>query len=438
MSEYIILSLIGFLILCLIGTVVVAIVYSGLLTEVHIKTGSPPIRNVTIVYKLHRGPTRDCGAAFTETVSIGPKLKTIRVSYDDFTETPEDQCRYIVGSILCEGEEKPDEELQKLYEKFGFKVMFLPEVSLAVTTTFPSTTPLSHWLASYRVYPELCSYITERQLHAWPIIEVNTGDLTHYMAPLSSQSGTRHAGFNVPEPTTPTAVNVPELTTPTAAIVPELTTPTAAIVPELTTPTAAIVPELTTPMAVNVSELTTPTAVNVPKLTTPTAVNVPELTTPTAAIVPELTTPTAVNVPELTTPTAEESLNLIGQVDMSGTEFCCDVISQLSFQVQSENTETSHPLSSTSSSASSSTPGHVPTSTHVPTTTHVPSSLLPHRDQGDGDSGSSKSVDSGSSFEELDLVEELERELGMEDRENEGNAMWGEAKESEEKELLGD
>jgi hypothetical protein len=82
----------------LIVTVVAVIVYSGLFTEVNIKTGSPPIKNVTIAYKLHKGPYKDCGAAFTETVSIGPKLNTIRVSYDDPTEV-----RHLMnGMLTCE------------------------------------------------------------------------------------------------------------------------------------------------------------------------------------------------------------------------------------------------------------------------------------------------------------------------------------------------
>lgn len=64
-----------------------------------------------------------------------------------------------MGSVLCEGEEKPDKELQQLFEKFGFKVFSLPEVSHAVTTTFPCTTSLSHVLGPYRVYPKFSSYI---------------------------------------------------------------------------------------------------------------------------------------------------------------------------------------------------------------------------------------------------------------------------------------
>ncbi|CDQ64243.1 unnamed protein product [Oncorhynchus mykiss] len=150
----------------------------------------------------------------------------------------------------------------------------------------------------------------ERQLHAWPFIEINTGDLTHYIAPLSSQSGFHHTGF---------------------------------VVPELVTQTAA------------------------------------------------------------KTPVTEESLDQDRGTDISGAESHSDVSSKLSSQAQSKSTETS----------------------------------LAHRDQGDGveqgqggehrepsekghgDRGSSESVGSGSSFEELDLVEEmveeLERELGREE-----------------------
>lgn len=74
-------------------------------------------------------------------------------------QRPAEQCRYAVGSILCEGDEAPDAELQELYEKHGFRVFTLPEVTHAVTSSFPSTTPLSHVLGPYRVYPELSSYI---------------------------------------------------------------------------------------------------------------------------------------------------------------------------------------------------------------------------------------------------------------------------------------
>ncbi|GLD64427.1 testis-expressed sequence 264 protein-like protein, partial [Lates japonicus] len=159
MSDLILVLLIVVLLVCLLVTVGGFLLYSGLLTDVVIKTGPPPIRNVTIAYKFKEGSYKDCGAAYTESCSIGPKLNSIGVFYDDPKQRPSEKCRYVVGSVLCEGEEKPDEELQKLYEKFGFKVFSLPEVSHAVTTSFPCTTNLSYMLGPYRVYPRLTSYI---------------------------------------------------------------------------------------------------------------------------------------------------------------------------------------------------------------------------------------------------------------------------------------
>ncbi|XP_029947416.1 testis-expressed protein 264 isoform X2 [Salarias fasciatus] len=194
MSDLFLVLLILALLVCLIGTVGVLLVYSGILAEVVVKTGPPPIRNVTIAYKFKEGPYKDCGAAYTECCSIGPKLKSIGVYYDDPKQRPPEKCRYIVGSVLCEGEEKPDEELQKMYEKYGFKLFSLPEVSHAVTTSFPSTTPLSYVLGPYRVYPSLTSYIEERKLSAFPYMEICSSGVINYMVPLSRQTD-----FFVPE-----------------------------------------------------------------------------------------------------------------------------------------------------------------------------------------------------------------------------------------------
>lgn len=89
MSDFIILSLIVILIICLIATVVAFVLYSGVFSDVAIKTGSPPIKNVTIAYKFNEGSYKDCGAAYTESCSIGPKLNSIGVFYDDPKEVRE-------------------------------------------------------------------------------------------------------------------------------------------------------------------------------------------------------------------------------------------------------------------------------------------------------------------------------------------------------------
>uniref|UniRef100_A0A9J8CZ89 Testis expressed 264, ER-phagy receptor a n=1 Tax=Cyprinus carpio carpio TaxID=630221 RepID=A0A9J8CZ89_CYPCA len=194
MSDFVILLLILFLIICLILTVVGFVFYTGLFSEVVIRTGSPPVKNITIAYKFRKGSYKASGAAFTESCSIGPKLSSVGVFYDDPNQTQADQCRYVVGSILCENEEKPDEELQRLYEKFGYKVISFPEVTCAVTSSFPNRCTLSPVCGAYRVYPELQQYIKERSLNAYPFLEICKGDLIHYMCPLENQKD-----FCVPE-----------------------------------------------------------------------------------------------------------------------------------------------------------------------------------------------------------------------------------------------
>ncbi|KAI1890916.1 hypothetical protein AGOR_G00158520 [Albula goreensis] len=194
MSDLMILALIFFLLLSLVVTIVGYVLYSGLLSEVDIRTGSPPIKNITIAYKYKVGSYRDCGSIFTESCSIGPKLYCIGAYYDDPDAVPVGKCRYAVGSVLSEGEEKPEEELVQLYKKFGFSVFSFPEVTHAVTSHFPNRTSLSFMLGLYKVLPVFFNYIKERKLCAHPFLEIYKGDLIHYMSPLS-----RQIDFYVPE-----------------------------------------------------------------------------------------------------------------------------------------------------------------------------------------------------------------------------------------------
>ncbi|XP_015202864.2 testis-expressed protein 264 homolog isoform X1 [Lepisosteus oculatus] len=194
MSDLVLLAPIGFLLLGLLLTILGYVLYSGLLTEIIVRTGSPPIRNITIAYKFKQGPYKECGSLFTESCSIGPKLSSIGVYYDDPKQVPAEKCRCAVGSILSEGEVKPSEELLRLYEKFGYKIFSFPEVTHVVTTAFPHRTFLSVMLGVHRVYPQLSSYIKERKLCAHPFLEIYRGDLIHYMSPLARQSD-----FYVPE-----------------------------------------------------------------------------------------------------------------------------------------------------------------------------------------------------------------------------------------------
>ncbi|XP_061074593.1 testis-expressed protein 264 homolog [Conger conger] len=185
MSDLLILALIVLLIVSLLVTVFGFLLYSGLLSDVDIRTGSPPIKNITIAYKYKEGPYKECGSTFTESCSIGPKLYCIGVYYDDPKTVPDEKCRYAVGNILSEGEEKPDEELVRQYRKFGFNIFSFPEVKHAVSTAFPNRTPLSYLLGIYRVYPLMTDYIKERQLEGSCFLEIYKEEVIQYMYPLS-------------------------------------------------------------------------------------------------------------------------------------------------------------------------------------------------------------------------------------------------------------
>lgn len=175
-------------------TVAGYVLYSGLLSEITVLTGSPPLKKITFAYKFKEGPYKDCVELFKESLKIGPKLTCIGVYYDDPKKVPGPQCRCVVGSILSEGENKPDEELLKSYETSGFNIFSFPEVTHAVTTSFPNRTFLSVLLGIWRVYPRLGHYIKERRLCAHPFLEIYREGQIQFMAPLA-----RQGDFYVPE-----------------------------------------------------------------------------------------------------------------------------------------------------------------------------------------------------------------------------------------------
>ncbi|KAF7664671.1 hypothetical protein LDENG_00170040 [Lucifuga dentata] len=81
MTEWISLCVIISL-LCII-TGAAFMFYSGLLSDIKVQTGSPPIKNITFVYKFKQGPYKNCGQLMKESHTIGPKLSCIGVFYDD-------------------------------------------------------------------------------------------------------------------------------------------------------------------------------------------------------------------------------------------------------------------------------------------------------------------------------------------------------------------
>ncbi|XP_053172439.1 testis-expressed protein 264 [Scomber japonicus] len=170
------------------------LLYSGLLSDITIFSGSPPIKKITFAYKFKEGPYRHRGQLFRESSGIGPKLPCIGIYYDKPDKVPGPERRYAVGSILSEGEDKANEELLKRYETSGFKVFSFPEATHVVTTSFPYRTFGSIFLALYRVYPRLTEYMKKRKLWAYPIVEIYRDGQIQFMAPLA-----RQGDFYVPE-----------------------------------------------------------------------------------------------------------------------------------------------------------------------------------------------------------------------------------------------
>ncbi|KAM9327145.1 testis-expressed protein 264 [Gastrophryne carolinensis] len=192
--DWVLISLIAALVVLLLLTLFGLAVYSGLLTEVEVRAGPPPIRGVVVAYKFRVGPYDEAGNLYTENVSLAPKLVSIGVYYDNPMKVPVEFCRYMVGSILSEGDEKPLPDHVRIFRKHGFKFCALPEVNHAVMATFPYTTPFSIQLATTRVHPALERYVKERKLCAHPYVEIYKGDKIIFMCPLSRQND-----FYVPE-----------------------------------------------------------------------------------------------------------------------------------------------------------------------------------------------------------------------------------------------
>uniref|UniRef100_A0A674N5G3 Testis expressed 264, ER-phagy receptor n=2 Tax=Takifugu rubripes TaxID=31033 RepID=A0A674N5G3_TAKRU len=173
-------------------TVVAHLLYSNFVSGINVLTGCPPIKKFTFAYIVKEGSYRTTGQLFKESHSIGPKLPQVAVFYDDPKKGP--RCRYAVGRILSEGEDKADEELLKRCGDSGFNVFSFPEATHVVTTSLPHRTVFSVPVGVGRVYPKLQHYIKEKRLCAHPFLEIYRDGQIHFMAPLA-----RQGDFYVPE-----------------------------------------------------------------------------------------------------------------------------------------------------------------------------------------------------------------------------------------------
>ncbi|KAF0309885.1 Testis-expressed protein 264 [Amphibalanus amphitrite] len=194
---------VGGMILVCIGLAVLIIVtllvflgHLGLFSEVEVKTGAPPFRELTVCYKFNRGPYKGCGHLFTEIYSIAPELKTIGLYYDDPEAVSSHELRYAVGAILSDGVTPEPAGVRQRVTQHGFQVATFPAIEHAVLASFPFRATFSIVLAIWKVYPALKEYIKKQSLCAWPMIELYDSSEIRFVAPL-----TRQEDFLVPEAT---------------------------------------------------------------------------------------------------------------------------------------------------------------------------------------------------------------------------------------------
>jgi len=175
------------LFILLILTLLVYVAYSGMWTSIEVSTSEPSYGPISIAYKTSVGPYKAAGEIFTESFCLLPDKEQLGLYYDDPEGTPPDQLRCAVGPILAKGGEKPKTEDMEKMLKNGFKIAHFPKPSYVVTATFPFATTLSIFLAIYRVYPKLRDYIAQRNLCAYPAIEIYKDSDILFIMPLSKQ-----------------------------------------------------------------------------------------------------------------------------------------------------------------------------------------------------------------------------------------------------------
>lgn len=173
--------------LLLAATAAAYLLYSGLFTTVTVSSGETEYGPMVVAYKTLVGPYKACGEIFTESFCLLPDREQLGIYYDDPEGVAGSQLRSAVGPILARGGEKPvPAEMEKMIQH-GFRIVHLPRPSYVVTASFPFRTTLSIFMAIYKVYPKLRNYIAERNLCAYPALEVYRDNSILFLMPLSRQ-----------------------------------------------------------------------------------------------------------------------------------------------------------------------------------------------------------------------------------------------------------
>ncbi|XP_023336458.1 testis-expressed protein 264 [Eurytemora carolleeae] len=171
----------------LVFTILLYLIVSGLFSSINIETKEFKYGPMVIAYKTRTGAYKQAGELFTESYCLVPTREQIGIYYDDPETVPESDLRFAVGPILSHGDDPPSRKEMELLISHGFKIFHVPKAHFVVTTTFPFRTTLSIYMAIFRIYPKLRKYISERNLCAYPAIEVYTDSEIIFLMPLSRQ-----------------------------------------------------------------------------------------------------------------------------------------------------------------------------------------------------------------------------------------------------------
>jgi len=182
------------LLIIFVLTVFTYLIISGLLSRINVDTCETRFGPMVVAFKARTGPYKGAGDLFTDSYCLLPNREQVGIYYDDPETVPENELRYAVGPILSNGDQTPSKEEMDLVVSHGFKIFHVPKPNFVVTASFPFRTTLSIFIAIFRVYPKLRRYIAERNLCAYPAIEVYADSEIVFIMPLSRQEE-----FFVPE-----------------------------------------------------------------------------------------------------------------------------------------------------------------------------------------------------------------------------------------------
>lgn len=190
------LSIIGVCVLILV-TILITLFYLGYFSHVEVESGPSPIpfANRTFAYKSFKDNYSGVGYEFTvlhnltavQPTDLRNKLSegvAVGIYYDN-PDKVKDECKFTVGLLLIGASDC--EEVKELLKKENYKFSNFPDSDDVVHASFPYKGSVSIPIAIRSVYPKLNDFIKEKDLFAYPSIEMYTADRIHFMLPIKNQ-----------------------------------------------------------------------------------------------------------------------------------------------------------------------------------------------------------------------------------------------------------